>query len=248
MKSIGSHSLPDRPGLAAAGRPPCIAAGAAATAVVMRWLLPAALILALIITAALWMAGPESPAGGPVGGAPEPASSYPAAPGAPAPDAPAGASPEMRDLGKQRQEAAQALQPASQTDAKQIEAFQLALADSIKARRQNARRGDLLDPPLVTYLTDITRALIEGEKGARILETLRENNPADNPEAGPALPELAVNAAYPEDIALAMVPPSLLALYPPPPEGIEYRFVGCRLILMDRDARLILDYTEECLW
>jgi hypothetical protein len=211
----------------------------------MRWLLPAALILALIITAALWMAGPESPAGGPVGGAREPASSYPAAPGAPVPDAPAGASPEMRDLEKQRQEATRALQPAPQTDAKHIEAFQLALADSIKARRQDARRGDLLDPPLVAYLTDITRALIEGEKGARILETLREN---DDPEAGPALPELAVNAAYPEDIALAMVPPSLLALYPPPPEGIEYRFVGCRLILMDRDARVILDYTEECLW
>jgi hypothetical protein len=247
MKSIGSSSSPDRPSFAAAGRPPCIVAGAAAAAVVMRWLLPAALLVALIITAALWMAGPESPAGGPIG-AREPASPYPAAPGAPSPDAPAGASPQMRDLEKQRQEAAQVLQPPRQADAQAIEAFQLALADSIKARRQDAQRGDLLDPPLVAYITDITRALLEGEKGARILETLRENNPADDPEAGPAMPELAVNAVYPEDIALSMVPPSLLALYPPPPEGIEYRFVGCRLILMDRDARLILDYTEECVW
>jgi hypothetical protein len=248
MKSIGSSSSPDRPSFAAAGRPPCIVAGAAAAAIVMRWLLPAALIVALIITAALWMAGPESPAWGPIGGAREPASPYPAAPDAPPPDAPAGASPQMRDLEKQRQEAAQVLQPPRQADAEAIEAFQLALADSIRARRQDAQRGDLLDAPLVAYITDITRALLEGEKGARILETLRENNPADDPEAGPAMPELAVNAVYPEDIALSMVPPSLLALYPPPPEGIEYRFVGCRLILMDRDARLILDYTEECIW
>jgi hypothetical protein len=44
------------------------------------------------------------------------------------------------------------------------------------------------------------------------------------------------------------MPPLVLKSFPELPEGIEYRFVGCRLALVAKDSRVVVDYTEECFW
>jgi hypothetical protein len=61
----------------------------------------------------------------------------------------------------------------------------------------------------------------------------------DNP--GPALP-LRINGLYPDAVPVATVPSQVLKTLPPLPEELEYRFVGNSLILLDRQARLIVDY------
>ena len=60
--------------------------------------------------------------------------------------------------------------------------------------------------------------------------------------------ELQVNGTYPKGAALATTPPAVLQAFPKLPEGIEYRFVGCRLILMAHDSRVVIDHTTECFW
>lgn len=134
-----------------------------------------------------------------------------------------------------------------QTDPEEIAAFQSALAANIAERREHAERGDLLHEELVAYLSRATAALIETEKGRGVLDAIKDGNPAFDEEPTTVVPDLEVNGTYPEEAPLSSVPPTLLQLYPELPEGIEYRFVGCRLILFERDARLILDYTEGCL-
>ena len=52
---------------------------------------------------------------------------------------------------------------------------------------------------------------------------------------------LKINQPYPPDVALATVPPKLLAQLPMLPEELEYRLVDRRLLLRDRDANLIVD-------
>lgn len=132
-------------------------------------------------------------------------------------------------------------------DPEEIAAFESSLAASIAEQREHAERGDLLDPELVAYLSRATAALVETEKGHRVLDAIKEGNPAFDEDPSTVMPDLQVNGPYPEDAPLSSVPPVLLQLYPKLPEGIEYRFVGCRLILFERDARLILDYTDSCL-
>jgi hypothetical protein len=56
-----------------------------------------------------------------------------------------------------------------------------------------------------------------------------------------------VNDEYPKSIPLATVPPKLLAALPPLPHGLEYRFVGRRLILHDTLTNLVVDILENAI-
>jgi hypothetical protein len=42
-----------------------------------------------------------------------------------------------------------------------------------------------------------------------------------------------------------MIPPEMLARLPELPEPLQYRFVGGHLIVLDTEARLVVDYLEE---
>lgn len=149
----------------------------------------------------------------------------------------------LDELDRQMDGAADAAPAQIDDDAAAIERWEQRLASSLAARRE-AEQGDLLTPEFVEHLRHRTRVLVEGDNGDRILASIREADPTRDGDG--RSPLLAVNAQYPEDEPLTMVPPRLLAAYPRLPEGVEYRFVGCRLILLERDASLILDYTEEC--
>ena len=43
------------------------------------------------------------------------------------------------------------------------------------------------------------------------------------------------------------MPPDLLAALPKLPEEFEFRFVGDRLILLDKHAHLVVDYVDNVL-
>jgi hypothetical protein len=56
-----------------------------------------------------------------------------------------------------------------------------------------------------------------------------------------------INRTVPDSVALATVPPLLLNSLPRLPEGLQYRFVGRHIVLVDADTRLIMDYAQNAL-
>jgi hypothetical protein len=131
-------------------------------------------------------------------------------------------------------------QAPAQGTPEEIERYKTELAERVKADRRHAKRGDVLTPELTSFLMQRFRNIAEGKDGAKTLALIEESNPGELP--------LQINGNYPKGAALATMPPIVLQSFPELPEGIEYRFVGCRLMLMAQDSRVVIDYTEECFW
>jgi hypothetical protein len=210
------------------------------------WYVAAAALVVVLVTAGLWLAAGRP---GASGGDTEPPVAASEGAGSPdrtsaGADAPQPSQPPPAEMS--RPEGVPV--PPQNASPEEIAVYEQRLAERIAASREGAQRGDLLDEELVGYLERTTRQLLEGEGGEDLLATLRESNPGYELEEGEVRPELAINAPYPEDAPLSTVPPRLLQVYPILPEGFEYRFVGCRVVVLERDARLILDYSDRCLW
>jgi hypothetical protein len=105
------------------------------------------------------------------------------------------------------------------------------LGQGIARARANAKAGDIFGP--------VSRQLLE-----TVEADWNSRSAADRRAILAEIPEglrLNVNQPYPSTIALATVPPKLLAQLPTLPEELEYRLVDRRLLLRDRDANLIVD-------
>jgi hypothetical protein len=116
-------------------------------------------------------------------------------------------------------------------DPGKIHEREVSLGKGIAMARANAKAGDLFGPISRQLLT-----IVEKDWNSR--------SPADQKAILSELPKgltLKVNQPYPPTIALATVPPKLLAQLPMLPEELEYRLVDRRLLLRDRDANLIVD-------
>ena len=112
---------------------------------------------------------------------------------------------------------------------------QQALAKSIRAARRDARQGDIFSRPIAECLAPLIR---RGLSSNAAKQTTKEGNPAHE---GPGT-KVAVNAPYLAEAPLSTMPPTLLAVLPELPKGLEYRFIGKTLILYDADASLIVDF------
>jgi hypothetical protein len=112
---------------------------------------------------------------------------------------------------------------------------QQALANSIRVARGDARQGDIFSRPLAECLLPLIRRGLSSNTAKR---TTKEGNPAHE---GPGT-KVAVNAPYSAEAPLSTMPPTLLAVLPELPQGLEYRFIGKTLILYDADACLIIDF------
>ena len=124
--------------------------------------------------------------------------------------------------------------------AEEVERYKTELAERVKGDRRGAKRGDVLTPELTSFLLKRFQGITQGKDGAKTLALIQESNPGEL--------ALEINGTYPKGAALATTPPVVLSSFPELPEGIEYRFVGCRLMLMAHDSRVVIDYTEECFW
>jgi hypothetical protein len=56
-----------------------------------------------------------------------------------------------------------------------------------------------------------------------------------------------VNARYPDEVPLSTMPPDLLRVLPALDEGLEFRFVGRHLILLDVRSHLIVDVIDNAM-
>jgi hypothetical protein len=81
--------------------------------------------------------------------------------------------------------------------------------------------------------------IMERPDGRQIKSSILDENPVGL--------KIQVNDRYPDKVPLATMPPQLLERIPKLPEGLEYRFVGDALVLMDVAAHVILDFVPKAL-
>ena len=141
-----------------------------------------------------------------------------------------------------RQRAAKAAPALKETDdPARIEAAQDGRAAAIRAQRAGAKPGDIFTPEIRHTIRQLLAPEVEGEEGRATRQVLRDDAPA------PGAVPLDVNARYPDGAPLPTVPATLLANLPELPKGLEYRFIGKDLVLLDSDANLIVDYIRNAI-
>jgi hypothetical protein len=121
----------------------------------------------------------------------------------------------------------------------QVDKHQRALGDLIKEARREAKPGEFFTPGMQALVRRILMEVLSGPDGKNVKASIMDENPG--------VPNLAVNTRYPASIPLSTMPPQVLAPLPKLHGELEYRFIGARLILVDTEADIILDFTDEIL-
>ena len=119
----------------------------------------------------------------------------------------------------------------------QIDANQRALGALMAKARADAKLGDIFVPDMQTYIRGLVRRVVTGPDGGRIKASLMDENPMGV--------KIGINGRYPDTVPLSTMPPDILAALPKLPEELEFRFLGNRLILLDVESHLIVDYVEN---
>lgn len=121
----------------------------------------------------------------------------------------------------------------------EIEAYKTAFEEAIRTARADAKPGDIFTPEISAYIKKIIRNELKGERLTELHQKIATANVKGVP--------LRVNYPYPETKELLEMPPTLLLKLPELPKELRYYFVGRNLLLIDRDARLIVDYLTDAL-
>ncbi len=112
-----------------------------------------------------------------------------------------------------------------------------AFAKLMQKERPYAKPGDIFTKPMRNIVRRLLAGVFRGPGGRQIKKSILDEYTANIP--------LRVNTQYPEGAPFSTVPPQILQGLPKLPEGLEYRFIGPRLILLDAHARMIVDIVER---
>jgi len=127
--------------------------------------------------------------------------------------------------------------PSDKATPKEIDAYQRALGALMAKARSDAKQGDIFLADMQTFVRGLVRRVLAEPDGARIRGSLMDENPM--------AAKVAVNGRYPDTVPLSTMPPDILSALPRLPEDLEFRFVGNRLILLDVQSHLIVDYVDN---
>jgi hypothetical protein len=119
----------------------------------------------------------------------------------------------------------------------QVDKNQRALGDLIKSARRDAKPGEFFTPGMQALVRRVLGEVLSGPDGETVKASIMDENPG--------VPKLVLNERYPSSIPLSTMPPQVLAPLPKLKGELEYRFIGRRLILLDTEADIILDFTDE---
>jgi hypothetical protein len=114
------------------------------------------------------------------------------------------------------------------------------LADTIRALRPRAQRGDIFTTSATPVLVEIVQTFLNSAEGASARASIASDNPVTETPLTPVV--LTINGTYAHGASFATMPPFLLMRLPTLPEEVEYRFVGKHLLLRDTSANIVLDY------
>lgn len=129
--------------------------------------------------------------------------------------------------------------PSGKSEPEKIHAYETALEDNLRTARVNASRGEIFTPEVANHIRKVIRQEFKGQRLQELRKEVSESETKGMP--------LRVNYPYPEQKEMLEMPPTLLLKLPALPQQLRYRFVGSNLLLMDREARIILDYMPEAL-
>jgi hypothetical protein len=121
----------------------------------------------------------------------------------------------------------------------QIDSHQRALARLVREARAGARPGRLFTPGVQAVVHRLLDQVFGGADGAALKASIMDENPGSI--------KLTVNGRYPDSVPLSTVPPQVLQGLPELPDGLEFRFIGRHLILLDEHAHIIVDLMENAL-
>lgn len=125
------------------------------------------------------------------------------------------------------------LPPLKKTDdPAEISGREAAIGVAVRAARATARPGDLLTSAVAKIFRKDIKADFR-KRTVREKRLVRDQIPNFHPK---------VNQTYPSTWPLATVPPTLLAMLPALPEGLEYRLLSDALIVRDVKANIIVDF------
>jgi hypothetical protein len=125
--------------------------------------------------------------------------------------------------------------PQQEASPAAVDEHQRALGRLIQEARKNEGQGHIFTPDVRPVLRRLLYGLFTGPDGKALRMTVMDENPGETVK-------LVVNGRYPDTFPLSSVPPQILKVLPPLPEGLEYRFIQTSLILLDVDAHIIIDY------
>lgn len=121
----------------------------------------------------------------------------------------------------------------------QLEQHQTSLRTLLKNARKDAKQGEYFTPGMQALIQRTVKATLSGPDGKALQKSIMDENP------GTA--KINVNDPYPADAPIASVPIQFLETVPRLPEGMEYRFLGKRVVLVCTAAELVLDLTPNVL-
>jgi hypothetical protein len=152
----------------------------------------------------------------------------------------------IQQYSKTREEAVRKVERLPRkSEPEQIAEHRKALAQAIRTARTGAKQGDIFAPEIAAQFKHMIAAETTGPGSAPTRSAVNVGNPARDGDLSKF--KMAVNAQYPGDQPVSMVPPSLLLRLPELPKGLEYRFVDKHLVLLDTEPGLIVDFIPEAL-
>jgi hypothetical protein len=122
-------------------------------------------------------------------------------------------------------------------EAQAIEKRRAALAEKLVAASPDTSAGTVFTPRVAAAVRTELRTVLAGEDGKNARGAILDENP-QGIRVEPRRP-------YPDGAPLSRVPTSVLAVLPPVPDDVEYRFVGRDLILRDAHANVVIDVLPE---
>lgn len=120
-----------------------------------------------------------------------------------------------------------------------VDASQRRLAALVKSARAGAGRGEFFTPGMQSVIKRVIGEVLSGPGGDTVKASIMDENPG--------LPEILIDEKYPSVVPLSTMPPPILERLPKLKGDLEYRFIGPRLVLVDTEADIILDFTEPVL-
>ena len=109
----------------------------------------------------------------------------------------------------------------------------------IENARRTSRQGDIFTPGVQTFVRRELGRIFAGAQGKQLIASIMDENPVKA--------TLKINARYPDEIPLSTMPPEVLAVLPPLPKTLNYRFISDQLILLDTEAQIVVDYVSKAL-
>lgn len=121
----------------------------------------------------------------------------------------------------------------------QINAFEKASSESLRAARAGAKPGDLFTAEVAQFIRTTLKSNFKSAEKKEIRKAVLEAEAARAP--------LRINYPYPDSSEFVEMPAKVLLRLPQLPKEVKYRYVGHNLFLVDTDNSLIIDYMLDAL-